>query len=188
MPFDFTELPTRPHNHEVRFYSNDAVFAATIGNFVSAALTAGNASIVFATKPHRESLLHALKLQGVDVDAAIVQGTFISLDAAETLSLFMVNGWPDRARFFEGFGQLVDSASKAAAAPDPRIAIFGEGVALLCDQGEPEAAIRLEQLGNDLANKYAVDILCGYPLSLCTKEHENEIRRICAQHSAAYSA
>src|SRR5437588_11262531 len=100
MPFDFTELPTRPHNHEVRLYSNDAVFAATIGNFVRAALTAGNASIVFATKPHRESLLHALKLQGVDVDAAIVQGTFISLDAAETLSLFMVNGWPDRARFF----------------------------------------------------------------------------------------
>lgn len=187
MPLDIAGLPARPHNHEVRFYSDDAVFVATVSNFVTAALMAGNASIVFATKPHRDSVLQALKLQGVDVDAAISQGTYVPLDAAETLSLFMVNGWPDRARFFEGFGKLVESASKAVKAQNPRIAIFGEGVALLCDDGNAEAAIQLEQLGNHLANKYNVDILCAYPLSLCTKEHENEIKRICAQHSAAYS-
>src|ERR1700680_4920818 len=175
MPFDIAGLPARPHNHEVRFYSDDAVFVATVSNFVTAALMAGNACIVFATKPHRDSVLPALKLQGM------------AGDAAKTLSLFMVNGWPDRARFFEGFAKLVESALKATKAQNPRFAIFGEGVALLCDDGNAEAAIQLEELGNHLANKYNVDILCAYPLSLCTKEHENEIKRICAQHSAAYS-
>ena len=187
MPSDSADPHTRPHNHEVHFYSDDAVFVETVSNFVAPTLIAGNACIVFATKPHREILFQALKLQDVDVEAAIEEGTYISLDAAETLSLFMVNGWPDRARFFEGFGKLVESASNAAKAQNPRIAIFGEGVALLYEEGNPEAAIRLEQLGNHLANKYNVDILCAYPLSLCANEHENEIKRICAQHSAVYS-
>jgi MEDS: MEthanogen/methylotroph, DcmR Sensory domain len=187
MPFDITNTPARPHNHEVHFYSDDAAFVERVTNFVTAALMAGNAAIIFATKPHRDTVLQALKLQGVNVDAAIEQGACVSLDAAETLSLFMVNGWPDRTRFFEGFGKLIESVSKAAKAQNPRVAVFGEGVALLCDEGNTEAAIRLEQLGNDLANKSKVDILCAYPLSFCTQQHEHAVKRICAEHSAAHS-
>jgi hypothetical protein len=150
-------------------------------------LIAGNAAIIFATEPHRNSLLQALKLQDVDIDAAIDQGAYISLDAAEVLSTFMVNGWPDQARFFQGFTKLIESASKAAKAQNPQIAVFGEGVALLLDEGNTEAAIQLEQFGNHLANKFEVDILCAYPLSLCTQQRQYEVKRICAQHSAVHS-
>jgi hypothetical protein len=187
MILDVTDIQARPHKDEVCFYSHDVAFTENVANFVAAALMAGSAAIIFATKPHRDALLQALKHQGLDMDAAIQQGTYISLDAAETLSLFMVNGWPDRARFFEGFGKLIESASKAAKVPNPRIAVFGEGVALLCDKDTTEAAIQLEQLGNHLANKYSVDILCAYPLSPCTQPHEDAVKRICAQHSAVYS-
>jgi hypothetical protein len=55
------------------------------------------------------------------------------------------------------------------------------------DDGNIEAAIRLEQLGNHLANKYNVDILCVYPLFFCDKEHADAVKRICAQHSAVFS-
>ena len=43
MPFDIAGLPARPHNHEVRFYSDDAVFVETVSTFVTAALMAGKA-------------------------------------------------------------------------------------------------------------------------------------------------
>jgi DNA-binding NarL/FixJ family response regulator len=177
----------RPRHHEVQFYSDDVVFLESVTHFVAAALKADNAAIVFATKPHRDSLLQALKAQGVDVDVAIQQGTYASLDAAETLSLFMVNGWPDPIRFFEGFSKLIESASKATKTQDRRIAIFGEGVALLWAERNTEAAIRLEQLGKDLAKSYNVDILCAYPLSLQIQEDERAFERICAEHSAVYS-
>lgn len=180
-------IQARPHDHEVHFYSSDAVFVESVANFVSAALMAGGAAIAFATKPHRDLLRQALQLQDLNIDAVIEQGAYIPLDAAEVLSMFMVKGWPDRARFFEGFDKLVGSATKAAKNDNPRIAVFGEGVALLCAEGNIEAAIRLEQLGNHLAKRYSVEIMCAYPLSLCTKEHEGEIRRICAQHSAVHS-
>jgi hypothetical protein len=83
-----------------RFYSHDAVFLENVTHFIGAALKNGNAAIVFATKPHRDSLLQGLKTQGVDVDVTIQQGAYVSLDAADTLSTFMVNGWPDADRFF----------------------------------------------------------------------------------------
>ena len=95
--------------HEAQFYSDDVVFLKTVTRFVGAALKAGNAAIVLATKPHRDSLLQGLKAQGVDVDAAIQQGAYVSLDAAGTLSTFMVNGWPDEIRFFESIGDVMQS-------------------------------------------------------------------------------
>ena len=181
------QVPETVRCHEVQFYSDDVVFLKTVTRFVGAALKAGNAAIVLATKPHRDSLLQGLKAQGVDVDAAIQQGAYVSLDAAGTLSTFMVNGWPDEIRFFESIGDVMQSASKAAKAEHPRVAFCGEGVALLWAEGKTGAAIRIEQLCNGLAETYQVDILCAYPFSLHIQEDEHAFGTICAEHSAVYS-
>ena len=170
--------------HEVQFYSDDEVFLEIITHFIGAALKFGNAAIVVATKPHREMLLEGLKGQGVDVDTLMQQGAFLSVDVADTLSTFMINDWPDADRFFESFSKLIESTSKAAKAKHPRVAIFGEAVALLWAQGKREATIRLEQLGDDLAQTRKVDILCAYPFSLQIQEDQASFRAICAEHSA----
>ncbi len=186
-----TALPRKTETvlcHEAQFYSDDVIFRETATHFIGTALRAGNAAIVFVTKPHQDILLQGLKAHGVDVDAAILQGAYVSLDAADTLSTFMVNGWPDAGRFFESFRNLIQSASKAAKAEHPRVAICGEGVALLWAEGKREAAIRLEQLANILAETYKVDILCVYPFSLHIQEDEHAFRTICAEHSAVSSA
>jgi DNA-binding NarL/FixJ family response regulator len=174
------------HCHEVQFYSNDAFLLARVTYFVGAALMVGNAAIVFATKRHRDDLSRELKVQGVDVDAVTERGAFVSLDASETLSTFMVNDRPDAARFFEGFGKLIASVSKAAKAEHPRVAIFGEGVALLWAEGNPEGAIQLEKLGNDLAKIHKVDILCAYPFTLHIQKDRHAFKAVCAEHSAVY--
>jgi hypothetical protein len=67
------------------------------------------------------------------------------------------------------------------------VAICGEAVALLWAEGKTEAAIRLEQLGNDLARTYNVDILCAYPFSLHIQKDQHAFKTICAEHSAVYS-
>jgi hypothetical protein len=129
-----------------------------------------------------------LKAESVDVDGAIQQGTYISLDAAETLSAIMVNGLPDPVRFFDGTRGLIEAASKAAMAEHPRIVICCERVGMLWAEGEIDAAIRLEQLCNDLIKTHAVDMLCAYPLgSFHAKRDDRAFQRICAAHSATYS-
>jgi hypothetical protein len=129
-----------------------------------------------------------MKAQGVDTDGALEQGSYISLDAADTLSTIMVNSLPDPVLFLRGIGGLIEAAAKAAKSKQPQVVVFGEAVALLHAEGKADAAIRFEQLGNDLVKTHEVDILCAYPLrSFHHEEDERVFRSICAEHSAVYS-
>jgi DNA-binding NarL/FixJ family response regulator len=177
-----------PHRHEVLFYSDDAVLLDRVTHFIAVALKAGDAAIVFATKSHRDSLLQRLKAEGVDTDGALHQGTYISLDATDTLSAIMVNGLPDPVRFFERIGGSIEAAARAVQSEAPRVVVFGEAVALLQTEGNADAAIHFEQLGNELPKTHKVDILCAYSLSsFHGEEDEHVFQSICAEHSAVYS-
>jgi len=177
-----------PHRHEVQFYSDDAVFLDTFARFIAVALKAGAAAIVVATESHREALALRLKTLGVDVDAATQQGTYIQLDVAKALSTFMVNDMPDAARFFEVVGGLFEAAAKAAKGEHSRVVACGECSPLLWVQGKPDAAIRLEQLWDEVATTFEVDTVCGYAFSSFHGEEDKHVfLSICAEHSAVYS-
>jgi hypothetical protein len=54
--------------------------------------------------------------------------------------------------------------------------------------GKAEAAIRLEQLWDEIAKTCDVDILCGYVLESFQREQESHTyERICAEHSVVCS-
>jgi len=187
---EFTGTPREkaPHRHEVQFCSDDAIFLDSFASFVAVALKAGDAAIVVATESHLDGLALRLNTQGVDVDAATQQGTYIQLDVAKTLSTFMVNDMPDSARFFEVVGGLIHSAAKVAKGEHPRVAACGECSPLLWAEGKTDAAIRLEQLWDEVGKTFEVDILCGYALSsFHGEEGEHVFQSICAEHSAVYS-
>jgi DNA-binding NarL/FixJ family response regulator len=170
--------------HEVAFYSDDRRLLDDLTQFIGVALKAGNAVIVVTTETHRDSLPPRLQAYGLDIGAAIEEGRYISLDAADTLSTFMVNGMPDPVRFVKLLGSLVATAAKAAKGEQARVAIFGECVHLLWAQGKAEAAIQMEKLGNQLAQTYDVHILCGYSLGCVQGGMDSHIfQRICAEHS-----
>jgi len=178
-----------PRRHEVQFYSDDAVFLDNASRFITAALGAGDVAAVVATESHRDSLFQRLKAEGLDVDAAIKHGRYISLDVAETLSTFMVNDMPDWERFFKVVGGLVSEGAKAGKREHSRVAICGECGPRLWAGGKVDAAIRLEQFLNQLATVYEFDILCVYALSSCHGEEDEYIfQTICAEHSAVFRA
>jgi len=155
---DFAEKP----RHNACFYPGDQSLPDHVPQFIGSALKAGRAVIVLATRTHRESLLLALPLQGINVEAAIGQGRYIALDAAELLSKMMVDGNPDSARVGKVLGDLIVRAAEASIDEPSRVAIFGELADLLCQQGNRTAAIQLEKAANQLVRTYGVDILCGY--------------------------
>ena len=175
-------------HHEVGFYSDDRHFLDHVTRFIAAALKAENAAIVVATESHRRNLLSELQTAGLDMTAVIEEGRYIPLDAADTLSTFMVNGMPDPVRFLQLLGDLVMTAGDAAKTANPRISVFGECVNLLWEQGNLEAAIQMEKLGNKLTQIHAVDILCGYFLGRVENEMDDDtFERICTEHSAVHS-
>ena len=177
-----------PHRHEVLFYPDDAVFLDSCTRFITAALGAGDVAAVVATESHRDSLFERLKAEGLDVDAEIKHGRYIPLDVAKTLSTFMVNGMPDWERFLEVVGGLVSGAAKSGKGEHSRVAMWGECGPFLWAEGNVDAAIRLEQLLNQLATIYDFDLLCAYALSSFHGEEDDRVfQSICAEHSAVYS-
>ncbi|HTE87437.1 MAG TPA: ATP-binding protein [Terriglobales bacterium] len=171
--------------HVVQFYSDDSFLLEGLSRFIGSALGAGDAAIVIATEAHRDELTLRLQALGLDTARSIKQGRFVSLDAAETLSKFMVDGWPDEARFEEVVGGVLKGVTSAVKGGlQPRVAAFGEMVALLWADGQGDAAIRLEQLWNDLAKKHSFYLHCAYPMSGFAHSQDGDpILKICAEHS-----
>ena len=114
------------HRHEVGFYSDDASLLDGFTQFIGAAVKSGSAVIVIATESHRDGLLLRLHAHGLDINAAIEQGRYISLDAAERLSTFMVDGMPDPVRFFNVADDLLLNAAKAAEGEPPALRCVGK--------------------------------------------------------------
>jgi signal transduction histidine kinase len=172
-------------SHVVQFYGDDGFLLDELSRFIGTALGAGEAALVIATKEHRDGLARKLKMWGLDTNWAVAQGRYVALDAAETLSKFMRDGWPDAARFAEVVGGLIEKVRAASGSEARRVAAFGEMVALLWMEGKADAAIRLEELWNDLARTHAFSLRCAYPMSsFCREEHGDLLLKICAEHSA----
>jgi DNA-binding NarL/FixJ family response regulator len=173
--------------HEVAFYSDERQFLDRLTLFIGTALKDGNAAIVAATESHRIKLTLRLQASGVDIAGAIEQGRYQAFDAADALSTFIVNDMPDPTLFMKTFENLILTAATAADAGHPRVALFGECVHLLCAQGNPEAAIQMEKLGNQLIRTYDVDILCCYSLSAVQSGMDDQaFQQICAEHSVVH--
>ncbi len=171
--------------HEVAFYQDDAAFVHGFARLVESALKVGNAVIAVAAEPHRAGVLNTLRGTGMDIDAALKQGSFIQLDVIDTLSTLMVNDLPDPDRCATMVGDLILKASKAASGEHPRVAICGECSPTLLAEGNVEAAIRLEHLWNEITRNYNADTLCGYLWSTFPRKESIPIfERICAEHSA----
>jgi len=170
--------------HTVQFYGEDSFLLDELSRFVGTALGAGDAAVVIATKAHRDGLAERLKSRGLDAAKAIEQGRYVPMDAAETLAKFMRDGWPDAELFTEAVGSILGQAAVAAGGTNSHISAFGEMVALLWMQGNAEAAVRLEQLWNDLLQNYSMSLRCAYPMSGFDREyHCDSFLKICAEHS-----
>lgn len=165
--------------HLVQFYETDDFLLDSVSKFIGTGLAIGDAGIVIGTRAHLEGLEQRLQADGLNLDAA--RGTYISLDARETLSTFMVDGSPDPARFAEVVGSLIEQAAREQR----RVRVCGEMVALLWTDGNRAAAIRLEELWNNLRNKISCfSLLCAYAMHGFDGEaYGIQFTEICRQHS-----
>jgi PAS domain-containing protein len=169
--------------HAVQFYQDNAFLVETVARHISPSLANNGAAVVIATKAHREAINDELALRGIDWKASRSHGRYFLLDAKETLEQFMVNDWPDEARFEATVGSLISQA-EAAGRPDMQLPCFGEMVALLWKRKKREAAVRLEQLWNFIGQRHAFSLLCAYPLSDFGNEKDSQLFfNICGEHT-----
>ena len=150
--------------------------------FLAEGLRAGDAAVVVATKSMRDCLKLRFTLLGLDLATLQAAGTYVVLDASETLELFMVGDAPEKVLFSRFVGGAIEKA--CASSRSGRTRAFGEMVAVLCARGAPEAAILLEHCWNVLGRMHPMQLLCGYPMDLFRgDENRSDFARICDSHA-----
>lgn len=173
------------HCHEVAFYADHGSVVDGHARFIESALKSGNAVIAVVTEAHRDSLLSRLEGDGVNVPAAIEQGRYIPLDAADALSRLTINDMPDPVRCAKVIGDLIMGAAKGRKGEHSRVAVCGEISSILLSRGNAEGAIKLEHLWDEITRGYSVHTLCGYLSSAFPGMESSPIlERICAEHTA----
>lgn len=175
--------------HVVQFYEDDSALLDALADFVGLALKADNAALVIATQAHREELARRLEVGGIDVARAAERSRYLALDARETLSIFMVDGIPDSILFEEFIGKRIRQARAAAGDENLPLVAFGEMVAILMLNGQPEAALALERLWTRLSKTYSFSLHCAYPMDQFNQNGRRELfMKICDEHSSVIPA
>jgi PAS domain S-box-containing protein len=168
--------------HAVQFYESDDFLCGAVAGFIAAGLDAGEPALVIATEEHRLEVCRRLASAGIDLERALRPGRLTFLDARELLSHLMVQGMPDEERFRAHVGRALQASR--AGARGARVRAFGEMVDLLWRDGNPGAAIRLEELWNELGQTQSFSLLCAYVMGNFGKESDAAaFQQVCGAHS-----
>jgi PAS domain S-box-containing protein len=163
-----------PHHHAVQFYEDKQFLVERVAEFLAEGSRRGEPCIVIATADHTAAFSERLRTLGCNPDGV----TF--LDARATVDQFLDGRVPDEARFRHVIGSAMDRLGGSKR----HLRAYGEMVDLLWRDGEPDAAIRLEELWNGLANDYSFALLCSYPMGNFDKAADGKrFDAMCAAHS-----
>jgi PAS domain S-box-containing protein len=133
--------------HLVQFYDGEAELAGELARFFQPVRDGQACGFAIATPGHRA--LVAAAAPGAE-----------AVDARATLDAILADGWPDPARF----EAVVGAPLRRLVAGGQAVCAFGEMVALLCQEGRPDAALALERIWNRFADETGIRLLCAYPV------------------------
>lgn len=157
-----------PEEHVVQLYGDDdLLLTQNVGRFLAEGLRRGDGLLVIANAQHRGTLARHLQ-QERGYSKAVLEGRLVYLDAEMTLARFMVNGSPDPELFEGVVGYALRGVQDRGVHTGVRA--YGEMVGLLWKAGEHSAAIRLEELWNQLLRSNQVSLFCAYPIDVFSPE------------------
>src|SRR5579872_377939 len=152
-----------PAVHSVHIYENDDSLITRLCAIIATSLRLGDSALVVATATHREQLVSALEQVGIDARVCAGEGRYTMIDAQKLLSTFMRHGMPDSGLFRETIGAVLLDVRRRAEGRNQGLIVFGEMVALLWQDGNKAAALKLEELWNDAMGDITFHLHCAYP-------------------------
>ena len=148
-----------PCDHLVQLYTSDQALVTTVVRYIEHGLAEDEGVIAITTAAHWTKIAERLGASGADVPALQASRQLIVRDAHDTLMSFMVDGMPDRSAMRTAVMGALDTVRDAG---HTTVRAFGEMVDILNRRGNLAAAIRLEELWNELLDDERIALLCAY--------------------------
>lgn len=167
--------------HVAQFYQNEVQQAVCALEYIYNGLVRRETCIVIATPQKLIALQKGLRRRGVDIATAMSLGWYVPYDAEELIAAFMDEREIDDADFKHLVGGLVSQAINTGR----KVRVFGEMAALLRQQHNRNAVLRLEEKMNELLEEHAFSLYCAYPHAAADQYQEMR-PSIVAAHSYTF--
>ncbi len=172
--------------HALQLHTKDGASLDELSRLLSAALHRGDVTAIVATDATRAAVAQRLNAMGCDIAQAGDRGKYISLDAAGALSQMIVDGRLDASRLVPMIDGLERSRLAASAS---HLTIVGEMSGLLCRDGNPRAAMQLEQAWDAMTRGLPFFTVCFYSMECFSEGRDPELfPSVCASHGSVCHA
>jgi len=169
-----------PLDHIVQIYENDDVLLKTLEGFVASGIKTGDGIVLIATQKHLELLNFRLAANSIRLSDLEEAGQYFPVTAEELLDKITVHSWPDESLFNSAVRDII---AKGRGESMRRVRVFSELEALLWQEGQNVATIRLEYLWGHICETEAVCVLCGYPEPVFKNDALSSIPHVCSIHT-----
>lgn len=179
MSLTWTDAPAA---HAAQIYLEPTDLADPVAEYFAAGFDAGEPAVLVATEEHASLIAERLAAVGWTPARIDELKLLVAVDAHSTLSRIMDGRHPSAFAFERVIGGLIDELS--ARFPGRRVHAFGEMVDILCERGQRDAAVELEELWNRLARTRDFTLLCGYRLDVFDQLSQVEtLPDVCRLHT-----
>jgi hypothetical protein len=170
--------------HAVQIYGDPGELAASVAAYLVTGFDSGEPALLIATAAHRDRFLAELTAAGWDRERIERSGLLVEADAEETLGAILgADGFPSASGFDAVAAAMLDGVAERF--PGRHVRAFGEMVDVLCERGDTEAAVSLEELWNSLTrSRPFFSLLCGYRLDIFDRGAQaGVLPGVCRAHS-----
>lgn len=172
---DWSEFGAR--EHFVQLYTSDEHLERCVASWYHAGLRQGDSVVLVGSTGQRARIEAHLRKGDWDLGRLAAEGRYLPFDAAETLRGLLVDDWPHPDLFSQSFGDQLMRAQRGGR----KVRAFGQLVTHLWEKGHRAAALRLEELWNELGEILSFSLYCAYPERLFSDSES--LDRVCSVHS-----
>lgn len=164
--------------HLLYFFEKEAFAGDTVAAYLERGLIAGERLLILAVAAHAREIVTALEVRGW---RDLGEDRLHVCDADDALARIMAGGMPDRDRFRSLLGEFL------AQWPGVPVRVYGEMGDVLHLSGNPDAALALEDLWEEVLREQAIRLLCAGTIDAFLDPATNDrLFELISRHADAY--
>ena len=167
--------------HAVQICGDDKTGLDGAAAVLSSALYRGDTVASALIESNRDALALRMKERGWNLADLEKRGRYLAFDAEVVATRILRAGRPHPDSIAEMVAALERARTASAAGTRSHLTIVGEISVVLCRRGNPEAALELERLWDELTHSLPILTVCMYPTGCLN--HDGLVSGISAHHS-----
>ena len=170
--------------HAVQFRGDDGSWLDGAAGVLSSALQRGDTIATVLIESHRDALAVLMKERGWNLADLGERGRYLMFDAEAAATHVVRGGRPD-VEMLTGMVAVLERARTASGdLARSHLTILGEIAPVLWRNGNPEAAMEVERLWDELTRPLPILTICTYPMDSVSHDAAAAFSSdICAHHS-----